>query len=160
MLLPRFLGVPGLVAIAVGTLAFGAPRGVWQNDGFHAAHSPTQWVFAVIAAAGASVLALTLRSTRARVPAFLVAAAFSAYALVLGLWQLDVTADRVSLRTLWGTRVVQWAEVARLDTERARVVVWPRAGQPLVIDTAVLTPTDRAPLERAVARRVREAAVK
>jgi hypothetical protein len=114
----------------------------------------------VIAAAGASVLALTLRSTRARVPAFVVAAAFSAYALFLGLWRLDVTADRVSLRTLWGTRVVQWAEVARLDTERARVVVWPRAGQPLVIDTAMLTPTDRAPLERAVARRVREAAVK
>ena len=160
MYLPRWLGAPALVAVALGVLSFGSPRSVWLNDGFHASHPPSRWIFALVAATGACVLALTLRSRLAQAAGLLVAAAFTGLSLLVGLWRLDVTADRISVRTLWGTTLVRWADVARLDTERDRVVVWPRAGKPLLVDMGTLAPADRAPLERAVARRVREAAVR
>lgn len=106
------------------------------------------------------MLALVVTRRAARAAALGLAALACGFGLVRSFWRVDVTADALTERSVVGRTTIPWIGVSRLETTGERLLVWPRVGHPVALDLSSLDPSDRAPLERTVARRVREAAVR
>ena len=144
-----------VVLLAGLLLAFGPPRAVWLNAGLRIEYAWPRATAALAAAAGAAALAAL---ARARVPRLLAGALALAAALAgagLLTYRLEAIDAGLVERRLLGTARLAWADVASVEPEPDALVV-SGGGVRLRIDTARLTPEQRASLERTIARRVRE----
>jgi hypothetical protein len=87
--------------------------------------------------------------------------AFTAFALLaLGAqkiaFRLDVGAESLSLRGLFGRTTLRWAEVSRVDSGLSAVVVRGQGDAQVRVETGSFTEDQRATLDRTIARHVRE----
>jgi len=149
-----------LLAVALTALALGAPRFTWANDGVVVDHPRTQ-----PAAALAAALALGAAAFGVRPRFFVVAAGLGSAALVgLGARQLAFRLDAVEVglhqRSLGGVVQLRWSDIEAVEPRDGSVTLRARGGQKLVIGTTRFAPDERVRLERTIARRVTEAALK
>jgi hypothetical protein len=77
-------------------------------------------------------------------------------ALHLGLYRLDATDNGIVSRTPLGTTALAWRELERVEQEPDLIVLAGPGDDRIHIDTTDFEPEQRASLERAIARRVRE----
>jgi hypothetical protein len=147
-----------LVAVALTTLALGAPHFTWANDGVVVDHPRTQ----PLAALGAA-LALGAAAFGARPRSLVVAAGAGAIALVgLGAhqlaWRIDAVEAGFQERSLGRAVHLGWSEIEAVEPRDGTVTLRARDGQKVVIGTTRFAPDERIRLERTIARRVKEAA--
>jgi hypothetical protein len=147
-----------LVAVALATLALGAPRFTWANQGVRLEHPRAHG----IAALGAA-LALGAAAYGARRRALLVGAGLGVLALVsVGAhrlaWRIDAIEAGLHERSLAGSVRLGWSEVTAVEPRPDALTLRARDGRTVVIGTRAVAPDERVRLERTIARRVREAA--
>lgn len=134
-----------------------APVLTLVNDGLVVSPRPGAWLSAL----GPALcwLALTWRRrSRAQVAACLaLAAAFAALCLDRGLDRVRLDGAGIARRGLFGTAALGWTEITRVDTGTARLLAWAGDERQVSVPLDRWTPEQRATLERAIARRVREA---
>lgn len=147
-----------LVALGLTTLALGAPRFTWANEGVRVEHPRAQ----ALAAFGAA-LALGAAVVRSQRRALVAAAAIGAITLAgLGAqrlaFRIDAVAEGLHERSLGGDQHLAWGEIEAVEPGAGAVTLRARDGRALVIATSAFEPDERLRLERTIARRVREAA--
>jgi len=157
-------GVTVAVAgIAVAAGAFGAlratPRLTLSNAGLRIDHPMAVPLYALLAAAGALALFVTLpgRGRGPRGVAALAAFGFLGLAAARAAFQVEVGRERLKVQGLAGSQGVPWAEVTRVDTNPLELKLESRGRPSLRLATGALSPEQRASLERAIARHVSEA---
>lgn len=147
-----------LIALVLTTLALGAPRFTWANDGVVVEHPRTQ----PVAALGAA-LALGAAAFGTRPRSLVVAAGLGAAALVgLGArqlaWRIDAVETGFHERSL-GTAVhLGWSDIEAVEPREGHVTLRGRGGRKVVVGTSRFAPDERIRFERTIARRVSEAA--
>jgi len=146
-----------LVALGLATLALGAPRFTWANEGVRVDHPRAQ----ALAAFGAG-LALGAAGLRSQRRVLVAGAALGAIALAgLGAqrlaFRIDAVADGLHERTLGGDQRLAWGEIEAIEPGAGAVTLRARDGRAVVIATSDFAPDERLRLERTIARRVREA---
>jgi amino acid transporter len=157
-------GVTVVVAgIAVAAGAFGAlratPRLTLSNAGLRIDHPMAVPLYALLAAAGALALFVTLpgRGRGPRGVAALAAFGFLGLAAARAVFQVEVGRERLKVQGLAGSQGVPWAEITRVDTNAVELKLESRGRPSLRLATGALSPEQRASLERAIARHVSEA---
>jgi hypothetical protein len=146
-----------LLAVALTTLALGAPRFTWANDGVVVDHPRTH----AVAALGAA-LALAAAAHSARPRALVALAGLGAAALVgLGAtqlaWRVEALATGFEQRSLGRAVRLSWSDIEAVRPRDGSVTLWARGGTQVVIGTRRFAPDERIRLERTIARRVKEA---
>jgi hypothetical protein len=146
-----------LAALALATLALGAPRFTWANEGVRVEHPRDQ----ALAAFGAA-LALGAAGVHSERRVLVAAAVLGAIALAgLGAqrlaFRIDAVAEGLHERTLRGQQHLTWAEIEAVEPGAGAVTLRARDGRAVVIATSAFEPDERLRLERTIARRVREA---
>jgi hypothetical protein len=154
------LWLAGLVLVAGVPWALGPPHAVWLNAGLRIDYAWHRSVAALAAAGGAWTLAALLRQNFLRMLAALLGAAALILAGALLFYRLEALETGLRERGLLGTTELPWTAVASVQQEPNALAVRDASGRLIRIDTAVLTPDQRASLERTIARRVREATSK
>jgi hypothetical protein len=151
------LMVAGLILVAGVPWALGPPHAVWLNAGLRIDYPWHRSVGALAAAGGAATLAALLRVHFLRILAALVCAAALILAGALLLYRLEALDAGLRERGLLGTTELPWPAVASVEQEPNALAIRDASGRLIRIDTGVLTPDQRASLERTISRRVREA---
>jgi hypothetical protein len=138
-------------------LAFGAPRITLLNAALRIDHPWTAGAGALAGALGCLLWALALPPRALRFA--LGAAGTAATAMGAGLltYRLEVDDFGLASRSWLGHTVIPWAQVSRVESGPARVVVWGAGDEQVRIDTSGFEGAQRATLDRAIARQVREA---
>jgi hypothetical protein len=150
--------VAGLVALLAGGASLrGLPRLTLANTGMRIDHSATTVLLALLAAGGAAVLAYALRARPLRLGASLLAAAFLLVALDLWAYRIDIDDRGLSARLPLSSRHLEWRDVTKVDAEADHLTLLSQKGESLSVTTRALSPEQRASLERAIARRLRDA---
>ena len=154
---PRKLVGSGVAATAA--LCFvgaGAPRLTLRNDAILIDY-PAQVGLALIAAA--ALVAIGASRARRAGRFTLVALALSFAGLGTGRLAYSMVASGEELRqkSLFGSRVLAWKTISRVDLEAGRIVAWGAGDTRIRVGTARLTADQRASLERTISRRVYEA---
>jgi hypothetical protein len=146
-----------LAAVALATLAAGAPRFTWANDGVRVDHPRTQAAFALAAALAMVGAAWAVRGRWPRVAAGLGAVVLAGLAAQRLAWRIEAVAAGIHLRSLAGTARLAWREVAAVEPRAGSLTLRAADGRTLVIATHRFAPDERVRLERTIARRVLEA---
>lgn len=151
------LAVPGVLLLAGGVwLTLGAPRITLVNAGLHIEYPWRQGAGALAAAAGLGALAFAFAARWARVVLALLALAAVGVALDRLTYRLEADDHGLAARGWLGPTVVPWAEVTRVQSGPALIVVWGNGDAQVRVDTSYFQPHQRASLDRTIARRVRE----
>lgn len=149
--------LPLLVAVALATLALGAPRFTWANDGVRVDHPWTQ-AAAALGAALALVAAVRKRRPVAwPLAAGIAAAGLTALAAQRAVYRLDAVATGIRGRSLGGSVELPWPSIEAVEPRAGTLTLRARDGRALVIRTGRFAPDERVRLERTIARRVTEA---
>ena len=149
-----------VLALVLTFVAFGSPSFTWGNEGVRVQHP---WAQAV--AAFGAALALVGAAFGFERPAPRVALGLAAAALV-GLsadhlaWRFEAIDAGVNERSLRGAVSLSWNEIVSVEPSIGAVTLRSRSGKRLVIGTSRFEPDERVRLERTIARRVREAAIR
>lgn len=155
----RALQVLLLTGMAAGAgLAFVPPRITLVNAAMRIEYAWTAWAGALIAAGCAATLCALFRPRIAR--AAFGGAALAGVVLALARLSYDIEAGPEALRSrrLVGRTALPWREVTRVASETGAIDVWAADGRHVRIDTGQFRADQRAALDRAVSRRVRESA--
>jgi hypothetical protein len=150
----------GIVLVAGVPWALGPPHAVWLNAGLRIDYPWHRSVAALAAAGGALTLAALLRVNFMRMLAALLGAAALILAAALLFYRVEALDAGLRGRGLLGTTDLPWTAVASVEQEPNALAVRDASGRLIRIDTGVLTPDQRASLERTISRRVREATQK
>jgi hypothetical protein len=156
MKLPRRpLAVAGVAfAVAGLLLARGGPRFVWLNSGLRLDYPWHQGAALVVSAAGLALLVAAAPRSWMKMAAAAATVALSLNAMDRLSYRVEADERSVLSRGWLRETTVPWAEVTRVESGPAVVVVWGRDDAPVRIDTDGLKPAERAMLDRAIARRV------
>ena len=146
----------GLAALAVGlALAFGAPRITLVNAGLWIEYPWPQGAGTLAAATGLGLIAACLSLRWART----VLAIGSGIVFLVGVdrlaYRLEADDQGLASRGWLGAVVVPWAEVTRVESGPAVIVVWGAGDNQVRVDTSDFEPQQRATLDRTIARRVK-----
>ena len=147
----------GLVTALAGTLlAWGPPLLVVTNEGLSVAYPWFRPLGAALVAVGLGVVAAAVRSRPGRV--LLVLAALGALGpfVFLSRYRLHVDAGGIRQRVFVATDHVFWSQVVQVDPRPDGIVVRRPDPPPMWIDTVGMRPSDRAVLDRGIARRLTE----
>lgn len=147
-----------LLAVALTTLALGAPRFTWANEGVRVEHPRAQPAAALGAALALGAAAFGARPRGLVVAAGLAAAALTGLAVHQLRWRLDAVAAGLHQRSLGGAVRLIWSDIEAVEPRDGTVTLRARDGTKLVIGTSSFAPDERIRLERTIARRVKEAA--
>jgi Bacterial PH domain len=157
------LAVAGM-AVAAGAIGAwrSTPRLTLSNTGLRIDHPTAIALYALLAAAGALAILVTLKHRgRGRHALAIVAAiavvAFLGLAAARAAFQVEVGRERLAVRGLTGSREIPWADVTRVDTNSLELKLESRGRPSLRLAMGALSPEQRASLERAIARHVSEA---
>jgi hypothetical protein len=151
-----------LVVLGAAVFVFGAyasqgpPRLTLLNAGLSMQHGWKHPAGALIAAAGAVLLATSAPRRWARVFFLALAALSLLVAVHLAAYRVDADAAALSSRGLLGKTRIPWGAVAGVDGDAGLVVVTGRDQHKIRVDTTDFRPEQRATLDRTIARRVRE----
>ena len=148
--------LPGAALLGGLALAFGAPRITLLNATLRIDHPWTAGVGALAGAAGCVLWALALPPRALRVALGAAGAAATAMGAGLLTYRLEVNDFGLASRSWLGGTVIPWAQVSRVESGPARVVVWGVGDEQVRIDTSGFEGVQRAALDRAIARQVRE----
>ncbi len=122
----------------------------WRaGHAFGAAAAMLAWLLVAVPRDGARAL---------RVLACVLALACGATALARATFRVRVDEVGLSARGLFGTTLVAWRDVTRVEQGSAQLVAWGRDERQVRVPVAGWREDQRAALERSIARRVREAA--
>lgn len=147
-----------LLAAALTTLALGAPRFTWENDGVHVEHPPDQALAALAAALALGGATLGVRPRALSVAGIVGALSLAGLSAERLAWRVDAVAAGIQERTLGGVVQLGWKDVERVEPRSDAVTLRGRDGTTLAIVTRRFGADERTRLERTIARRVREAA--
>jgi hypothetical protein len=152
------LGVGGAALLAGALLCAGPPRLTWINDGLRVDYPWPRALAALAAAAGAAVLAASLRRAGVRVAFALLSLAALAVATHRFRYTLEVGGDGIVESGLTVPTKMGWGDVGRVDSRGGDLTVTAASGARVAVSTRGWPPHEVAQLERTIARRVREAA--
>ena len=145
-----------LAGAAVLPLAIRAPRLTLLNAALRVDYAWIVGAAALIAAVLLVMAALLVPRGWARaaliVPAVVVATVGGSRLR----YRLEVQPEGLRSRGLTGSTVLPWAEVTHVDRGTDALIVWGRGDAQIRVDTAQFEGTQRAALERALARRIVE----
>jgi len=147
-----------LIAVTLATVAFGAPRFTWANEGVVIDHPPAQPLAALAAALALVAAAIGSRRRALLAGAAIAAAGLTTLAVLLFAFRVSALESGVDQRSLGRAVHIRWSDVAAVEPRADHVTLRARDGTTLVIATARFQPDERVRLERTIARRVREAA--
>ncbi|MGE0454703.1 MAG: hypothetical protein AB7O37_10650 [Vicinamibacteria bacterium] len=145
--------------LAAGSLPFlgAAPRFAFSNDGLTIDHRPAEALAAAALALGLWLLASALRRRRAACYALgALGLGAAGVALDLASFRLTVDGHFVERRALLEGERIAWSDVASVESGPAAVLVRGPGDRAIRIEARAMTPDDRATLDRAIARRIRE----
>jgi hypothetical protein len=134
-----------------------APVLTLVNDGLVVSPRADAWLSALGPALCWLALACLRRSRAQTAAGLALAVVFAGLSLDRGLDRVRLDGSGISQRGLFGTAALAWSEVTRVDTGTARLIAWAGDERQVSIPIERWTPEQRATLERAIARRVREA---
>jgi len=147
----------GAVIFVAGAYASqGPPRLTLLNAGLSVQHPWRHPVGAVIAAAGATLLAAASPRRWAHLIFHALAALSLVVAVHLAAYRVDADAAALSSRGLLGRTRIPWGAVSGVDGDAGLVVVTGKDQNKIRVDTTDFRPEQRATLDRTIARRVRE----
>jgi hypothetical protein len=151
------LGTLGGVLLGVGLwLSLGAPRITFVNSGLRVDYPRQRAAGAAAGAAGAALLAFAIPRRGPRIAAGLVTVILAGVAGHILVYRLETDGSGVRARGLLGRTEVAWKDITRVESGSDVVVVWGPGETQIRIDTAAFQATQRAMLDRTLARRVRE----
>jgi hypothetical protein len=150
------LAMGAIVFVAGAYASQGPPRLTLLNAGLSVQHPWRHPVGAVIAAAGAALLASASPRRWARVIFVALGALSILVAIHLTAYRVDADQSGLASRGLFGRTRIPWPDVAGVDGDASQVVVTGKAQNRIRVDTTDFRPDQRASLDRTVARRVRE----
>jgi hypothetical protein len=146
----------GVAAGAVLPLALRSPRLTLLNAALRIDYG---WM----AGAAALAAALLLVTAAALAPPRWAKTALAIGAVVVAAvggarlrYRLDVQPDGLSSRGLTGSTTLAWAEVTHVDRGTEALIVWGKGDEQIRVETASFEGSQRAALERALARRIVE----
>ena len=147
----------GAVVFVAGAYASqGPPRLTLLNTGLVVQHGLRHPIGAVIAAAGAALLAVAATRKWARVLFLALAALSVVVAIHLAAYRVEADQSGLASRSLTGRTRIPWGAVTGVDGDGVQVVVTGRDQSKIRVDTTDVRPDQRATLDRTIARRVRE----
>jgi Bacterial PH domain len=127
-----------------------------RGSGLRVDYPASRGAGAAAVAIGAALLAATGSRAWIRVPCALLAGYAALAGVDLLTYRLEADAATLAARGAFGSTVLRWAQVRRVESGPSRVVVWGPDETQIRIDTADFMPEQRASLDRSIARRVRE----
>lgn len=146
-----------ILVVAGAIVSTGPPRLTLTNAGLSVEYPWFRGIGALIAAAGAGLLAVALRRRWPRIAAAALAALGLAVGAHLLAYRLEADADGLSSRGLTGRRAVTWPGVSRVEGGPGTIAVVGTDETRIEIDTTDFRPEQRASLERTIARRIHSA---
>ncbi len=147
----------GVAAIGVGALfALGGPRITLTNAAVRIDYPWSHGAGALTVAVGLAVVAAAVPRRAARLLFGLLASAALLASLERLAYHLDTDEAGLVSYGLTGTTTVRWAQVTRVESGPSVVVVWGFGDTQIRVDTSGFKAEQRAILDRAIARRVRE----
>jgi hypothetical protein len=154
----RFLLGAGVALIAIGAfLSTGPPRLVLLNASLRLQYPWTRGFGALLAGAGALVLATVVSKLALRLIAGVAAIAAFMVALHLFRYRLEATAAGLVSRGALGTTAIGWREIKSVERGPDLLLVSGPGEARIRVDTTDFDPEQRASLERTIARHVAEA---
>jgi len=149
--------VAGAVLVVAGAIASaGPPRLTLTNAGLSVEYPWFRGAGALVAAAGAALLASAFRKRWPRVAAGALAALGLAVATHLLAYRLEADAAGISSQGIGARRTVAWPAVSRVEGGPGAIVVVGADQTRIEIDTTDFRPEQRASLERTIARRIKD----
>ena len=155
----RALGALGAaLLLAGGFFSSGAPRLTLLNTSLRIEFPASLAAAALVAAVGGALLAWACpwRVGRLLCAALVIGALLGAAHLLR--YRLEATDAGIVSRGLLGSTAIAWRDVSRVSQGPDLVFVAGRDSAQIKVDTTDFAPEQRASLERAIARRVRESA--
>jgi len=153
----RRLAVAALLAasLAGAVASMGSPRLTLLNADLHIAYPWPRAAAALVCAAAAAGLALTVRMGWARVAtgAFAVAAALAGAHLLL--YRVRAGVEGIESRGLLGVDRLAWSAIGQVQSGPGLLVLTGSGGESVRVDTTDFRAEDRAALDRTIARRLR-----
>ena len=149
-----------LLALVLTFVAFGSPSFTWGNEGVRVQHPWAQAVAAFGAALALAGAAFGFARLAPRIALGLAAAVLVALSAHHLAWRLEALDAGVNERSLRGAVSLSWSEIVSVEPTVGAVTLRSRSGKRLVIGTRGFEPDERVRLERTIARRVREAAIR
>jgi len=149
-----------VLALVLTFMAFGSPSFTWGNEGVRVQYPWAQAVAAFGAALALAGAAFGFERPAPRVALGLAAAAFVALSAHHLAWRFEAIEAGVNERSLRGAVSLRWNEIVAVEPTAGAVTLRSRSGKRLVIGTSRFEPDERIRLERTIARRVREAAIR
>ena len=149
-----------VLALVLTFVAFGSPSFTWGNEGVRVQHPWAQAVAAFGAALALAGAAFGFERALPRVALGLAAAALVGLSADHLAWRFEAIDAGVNERSLRGAVSLSWNEIVSVEPSVGAVTLRSRSGKRLVIGTSRFEPDERVRLERTIARRVREAAIR
>ena len=149
-----------VLALVLTFVAFGSPSFTWGNEGVRVQYPWAQAVAAFGAALALAGAAFGFERPAPRVALGLAAAALVALSAHHLAWRFEAIEAGVNERSLRGAVSLSWNEIVAVEPSAGAVTLRSRSGKRLVIGTSRFEPDERVRLERTIARRVREAAIR
>jgi hypothetical protein len=149
-----------VLALVLTFVAFGSPSFTWGNEGVRVQHPWAQAVAAFGAALALAGAAFGFERAASRVALGLAAAALVGLSAHHLAWRFEAIEAGVNERSLRGAVSLRWNEIVAVEPSAGAVTLRARSGKRLVIGTSRFEPDERVRLERTIARRVREAAIR
>jgi len=149
-----------VLALVLTFVAFGSPSFTWGNEGVRVQHPWAQAVAAFGAALALAGAAFGFERPAPRVALGLAAAALVSLSADHLAWRFEAIEAGVNERSLRGAVSLSWNEIVSVEPSVGAVTLRSRSGKRLVIGTSRFEPDERVRLERTIARRVREAAIR
>ena len=151
------LAVFGVAAmLAGGSFMFGSPRITLVNDAVWVDYPQRLGVAGLVAAAGAALVAAALSRRAPRILCAILALACALAGLDRLVYRLETGAGGLISHGLFGATRLAWGEITRVESGPDVVVVWGSGDAQIRVGTASFKPEQRAALDLAIARRVRE----
>ena len=150
------LGAGLLLALAGGFLAWGGPLLVVTNSGMVVRYAWFRGAGALLVAAAFVLAARAVRSRPGRVVLVLLALGALGPTLFLARYRLEVDAQGIRQRVFAGTDELFWSQVLQVEPRPDGIVIRRPQPPPMWIDTVGMRPSDRAVLDRGIARRLTE----
>jgi hypothetical protein len=147
-----------LGAAVLTTLALGAARFTWANEGVRIEHPRVQAACALGAASALVAAAWAARPRALQAAAGIAALALAALALQRAAWRVEALETGIRARSLAGSVELAWPEVEAVEPRPGALSLRARDGRRVVIASSGFEADERVRLERTIARRVREAA--
>ena len=149
-----------VLALVLTFVAFGSPSFTWGNEGVRVQYPWAQAVAAFGAALALAGAAFGFERSAPRVALGLAAAALVGLSAHHLAWSFEAIEAGVNERSLRGAVSLSWNEIVAVEPSIGAVTLRSRSGKRLVIGTSRFEPDERVRLERTIARRVREAAIR